>query len=94
MLQSEPMTPPAQRETLVAFARTLRRVRRERDLSQEALAARAGVSPKHVSDIERANKDPRATTVIRLADALGVEVGELFRQLYAQAETDRSTRRP
>ncbi len=65
-------------DALGAFARNLRRLRRERDLSQEALAFAADIHPKHLSDIERAKTDPRATTVLRLADALGVEVSELF----------------
>jgi transcriptional regulator with XRE-family HTH domain len=68
-------SPPPQ---LVAFGRTVRRVRRELDLSQEALADRAGLSAKHVGEIERANKDPRVTTVLRLADALELRSGELF----------------
>jgi transcriptional regulator with XRE-family HTH domain len=56
----------------------IRHLRRERELSQEALAYAAGIHPKHLSEIERGNKDPRATTVARLADALGVSVGELY----------------
>jgi len=63
---------------LLALAGAIRHLRRERDLSQEALAFAAGVHPKHVSEIERANKDPRTTTVLRLADALGVTVAELY----------------
>lgn len=63
---------------LLALGRRLRQIRRSRELSQEALADRAGVHPKHLSEIERANKDPRATTVIKLADALGVPVSELY----------------
>lgn len=63
---------------LLALAGAIRQLRRERNLSQEALAFAAGVHPKHVSEIERANKDPRATTVIRLADALGVTVAALY----------------
>lgn len=63
---------------LLALARRLRQLRRARELSQEALAAIADIHPKHLSEIERANKDPRATTVIRLADALGVPVAELY----------------
>ena len=63
---------------LVAFGRTLRKLRRDKDLSQEALASEAGLSAKHVGEIERANKDPRSTTVVRLADALGVTVAELY----------------
>jgi transcriptional regulator with XRE-family HTH domain len=62
------------------LARKIRRLRRERELSQEALAASAGMHPKHLSEIERGNKDPRATTVARLAEALGVTVGELYDQ--------------
>jgi transcriptional regulator with XRE-family HTH domain len=63
---------------LLALAGAIRQLRRARELSQEALAAAAGMHPKHLSEIERANKDPRATTVIRLADALGVPVSELY----------------
>ncbi len=63
---------------LLALGRRLRCMRRARELSQEALAAAAGVHPKHLSEIERANKDPRATTVIRIAEALGVPVSELY----------------
>jgi DNA-binding XRE family transcriptional regulator len=63
---------------LLALAQTIRRLRRARELSQEALAARADINPKHLSEIERANKDPRATTVIRLADALGLTPAELY----------------
>jgi transcriptional regulator with XRE-family HTH domain len=65
---------------LHALARRLRQLRRARELSQEALAGIADIHPKHLSEIERANKDPRATTVIRLADALGVSVAELYEE--------------
>lgn len=80
------MSRVAPSDELVALARAIRRLRRERDLSQEALAFAADIHPKHLSDIERANKDPRATTVARLADALGVPVAALF-------DADRAERR-
>jgi transcriptional regulator with XRE-family HTH domain len=64
---------------LLAFGRTLRKARRDRDLSQEALADEAGLSAKHVGEIERANKDPRLTTVLKLADALELRSNEFFR---------------
>jgi transcriptional regulator with XRE-family HTH domain len=66
---------------LLAFGRILRKARRDRELSQEALADEAGLSAKHVGEIERANKDPRLTTVLRLASALDLRSGELF-QLF------------
>lgn len=69
-------TPPA--PELLALAGAIRHKRRERELSQEALAFAADIHPKHLSEIERANKDPRSTTVARLADALGVTVAELY----------------
>lgn len=61
-----------------AFGRVLRRVRRERDLSQEALADRAGLARNHVSEIERARRDPRLTTLVHIADALDMGLGELL----------------
>lgn len=64
------------------LARTIRQLRRDRELSQEALAAAAGIHPKHLSEIERANKDPRATTVARLAAALGMSTAELYAQAF------------
>ncbi len=63
---------------LLALGGAIRHLRRERELSQEALAFAADIHPKHLSEIERANKDPRATTVVRLADALGVTVAALY----------------
>ena len=63
---------------LVMLGLAVRRCRRERDLSQEALAARAGVGAKHLGEIERGNSDPRVTTVIRIATALDLRVADLF----------------
>lgn len=74
MFVSQGRTPPS------PLARTIRQLRRDRELSQEALANAAGVHPKHLSEIERGNKDPRASTVARLAEALGVSIGELYGQ--------------
>ena len=71
---------------LLAFGRTVRKARRDRDLSQEALADEAGLSAKHVGEIERANKDPRLTTVLKLADALELRSAELFQQLDERLE--------
>jgi transcriptional regulator with XRE-family HTH domain len=65
-------------DQLVAFGRTVRKERRDRELSQEALAHLAGLSPKHVGEIELAKKDPRLTTILKLAKALELGPGELF----------------
>lgn len=63
----------------LSLGRALRRIRRERELSQEALADRAGLSTNYVSEIERAMKDASFMTVVHLADALGMTLPELMR---------------
>jgi transcriptional regulator with XRE-family HTH domain len=70
----------------VAFGQTIRRARRALDLSQEALAHRAGLSAKHLGELERANKNPRVTTAFRLAAALGLSRGELFARVDERLE--------
>jgi transcriptional regulator with XRE-family HTH domain len=72
---------------LLAFGRTVRRARRDLDLSQEALADKAGLNAKHVGEIERANKDPRMTTVFKLATALELRAGELFARYDERLES-------
>ena len=46
-------------------------------MSLRTLAARSGISPSMISDIERGTKSPTVTTVVRLAQALGVSAAAL-----------------
>ena len=56
----------------LSFAVLLKRQRLAAGLTQEALAERAGLSAKAVSDLERnRGRSPRLTTVTLLAGALG-----------------------
>src|SRR5215208_4249824 len=60
-------------ETTTLFSETLRRLRSAAALSQEALAERAGLSKRGISDLERgARLVPRLETVRLLADALAL----------------------
>jgi len=63
---------PASATTRATFAANLRRERRRVGLSQEALAAASGLHRTEVSLLERGGRDPRLSTVVRVADALGV----------------------
>jgi transcriptional regulator with XRE-family HTH domain len=63
---------------LVTFGRVVRRARRDRDMSQEALAEASGLAAKHVSEIERANRDVRLTTLLQLAEGLDLLPSELL----------------
>lgn len=69
---------PDQDPRLLALGRALRKARRDRDLSQEAVGQRAGMHPNHVGTIERGTKDLRATTLLRLIEALEMSPAELF----------------
>ena len=63
---------------LVALGEQIRRVRQERHISQEDFAARAGIARSYYGGIERGERNVAALNLIRIALALGVEVGELF----------------
>ena len=61
--------------------RTGRAVKQQRDaagFSLRMLATRSGISPSMISDIERGAKSPTVTTVVRLAQALGVSASALI----------------
>lgn len=65
-------------EILQSFGRTMRRVRRGRGLSQEALALDAGVQRNFVSLIERGVNQPSLLTLVKLCRALEVPVSSLI----------------
>lgn len=65
-------------ELAVAFGRQVRNLRQNRKMSQEELAFKAGLSPAHLGQIERAQKKPTLETIGRLAEALEVPVANLF----------------
>ncbi len=54
------------------LARRLRRVRRERGLTQEELAGRAGLNRNYVGMVEREESSPTIETLEKLARALEV----------------------
>lgn len=58
----------------------VRALRRGRRWTQEQLAERAGLSYKFVGEIERGRGNPTIETLARLAQALGVDTGQLFPQ--------------
>jgi transcriptional regulator with XRE-family HTH domain len=65
-------------DALDTFAANLRRLRHERELSQERLAHMADLNVTHVAKIERSEREPGIRTVSKLAKALEVSAAELF----------------
>lgn len=60
------------------LAVNVKKLRKERGWSQEALADEAGLDRTYVSGIERVVRNPTVTVVERLASALGCKFGELL----------------
>ena len=64
----------------VKFGERIREERLKRNLSQEELAARAGVHRTYIGMIERAEKNITLGNIEKLAKALGVPIEELVKQ--------------
>jgi transcriptional regulator with XRE-family HTH domain len=65
-------------DPLVIFAANLRRIRKERDWSQERVAHESDLNPNHVAKIERTERQPGVRTITKLCRGLGIPVSELF----------------
>jgi DNA-binding XRE family transcriptional regulator len=62
------------------MAMNLRRKRHDQHMTQEELAERAGLSTRYVGAIERGDVSASVTVLGQIAEALGVEPGELLRR--------------
>ena len=63
---------------LVTLGAKIRGLRTERGYSQEGFAAAVGLDRAYYGGVERGERNVAALNLIRIASALGVEVGELF----------------
>jgi len=62
----------------------LRRLRKERGISQEDFATDSGFDRGYISGVERGVRNPSALVLERIAAALGVDVSELLDLKRAQ----------
>lgn len=60
------------------FARNLRLMRKKREISQEELAAEAGLHRTYIGSVERAERNISVDNMERLATALSVDIAELL----------------
>lgn len=56
----------------------IRRLRKERGLSQEALAGEADLAMRHLGRIERGEGNPTVAILGKLAEVLGVHPADLY----------------
>ena len=59
-------------------ADNIRRLRKDRGLSQEQLAFEAGLHRTYISGVERAVRNPTIVIIDKIARALGIEPMDLF----------------
>lgn len=63
------------------FGKEVRKLRMNRGLSQEALAASAGLDRTFISMVERGVRKPTLDSAKRIADALDTSLGEVLRSI-------------
>jgi transcriptional regulator with XRE-family HTH domain len=74
------------RAASVAFGRRLRALRARQGVSQDDLARETDVHPTAIGRLERGSREPRLTTILRLARGLEVRPGELVDELGGEPE--------
>src|SRR5256714_7331780 len=72
---------PLWREVL---GRRLRLLRQEQQETLSETAARAGISPQYLSEVERGRKEPSSEMIAALAGALGTTLGGLAESVAAE----------
>lgn len=58
----------------------VRALRVAKELSQDQLALEAGIERAYVGYLERGDKNPTATTLAKLANALGCQIADLVKE--------------
>jgi len=76
-----------------AFARTLAELRRERGLTQEALAFDSGYHPKYISLLERGLYSPSLTTILEFSQVLDISASDLVARVEKMLPSSRKRRR-
>ena len=76
------------RDSLRVLARRIRSLRERRGLTQEDFAQKSGISVSFASLLERGERSPSYETLVQVAFALDVPLGELFRDFNGHGYDD------
>ena len=82
------------KQRLTSFGRRVSSLRRASGLSQEQLAAKAGLHRTYIGGVERGERNVSLLNIHRLAEALGIGVVLLFAPALTAADTDFGTSLP
>lgn len=64
-----------------ALGNRISSIRKRKYMTIEQLAAKMSISKGNLSDIENGKKDPRYSTLLAVAEGLGITVATLLREL-------------
>ncbi len=68
----------SEREKLVAFGLTVKKLREAKGLSQMELSFRADLDRTYIGSLERGHRNVSLLNLIKIADALDVHISNLF----------------
>ncbi|MCL2828703.1 MAG: helix-turn-helix domain-containing protein [Oscillospiraceae bacterium] len=69
----------------LAVGKVIRRLRKERNLSQEVFSGLADIARSHLAMIESGSKQPNFETIWRIANAFNISPHELVKQIELEA---------
>jgi len=69
-----------------AAGKVIKRLRKDRNLSQEIFSGLTGIARSHLSMIESGTKQPNFETIWRIANAFQMSPHELVRQIEEKAK--------
>jgi len=67
----------------IRFGAVIRRLRLERGWSIVRLAQHVGMSAPYLSVLEQGGNDTTLSTIVKLCNALGADIGEVMREVTA-----------
>lgn len=88
--ESQSLPPNAEPELYRhVFAANVRNARRNKRMTQTALATLSGVNQGHLSSVERAEKNPTLDVMVKLANGLGLSLPHLLEPGFARRGSSR-----
>lgn len=71
-----------------AFAKALKQLRKQKGLTQEALAFEVGIHRTYVSQLERGQKSPSLKTLHKVSQVFAIRLSELMLVVEAQMDME------
>lgn len=74
-----------QTDVLFLFGQTIRSLRQEKNISQEAFADMCGLHRTYISDVELGKRNVSLENIERMANALDITLPKLFERVVSNA---------